>query len=306
MKGDFMVHNRHDGHHPKQQFLIQPNIGLDSDVRHSVVEILNITLANEAVLTVKTRSAHWNVSGAGFFELYILFNSQYKQLNDISDEIAERARMLGGIAIGSLQEFIDYTRVEEQPGIVPDILHLIADHEACIRFLREDARKCTEDYEDEGTFELLVSVMRLHEKMAWMLRSYIENEPIHGESRKGFYEMKDQDGLSPVTKELEKLNDDARGILVGATARVKQDMGHRLNQYNSSFFRRKTMNTDVFEGRWKQMRGQAKVWWGKLTDDDLETVSGKFDRLIGLLQVKYGYTKQQAEEEYQKRTHEQL
>ena len=42
-----------------------------------------------------------------------------------------------------------------------------------IRFLREDARKCTEEYEDEGTFELLVSVMRLHEKMAWMLRSYI-------------------------------------------------------------------------------------------------------------------------------------
>ena len=92
--------------------------------------------------------------------------------------------MLGGIAIGSLQEFIDYTRVEEQPGIVPDILHLIADHEACIRFLREDARKCTEDYEDEGTFELLVSVMRLHEKMAWMLRSYIENDLVQGESPK--------------------------------------------------------------------------------------------------------------------------
>ena len=63
---------------------------------------------NEAVLTLKTRSAHWNVSGAGFFELHILFDSQYKQLNDISDEIAERARMLGGIAIGSLQEFLHY------------------------------------------------------------------------------------------------------------------------------------------------------------------------------------------------------
>jgi starvation-inducible DNA-binding protein len=173
-----------DGHYPKLQVLIQPNIGLDSDVRHSVVKILNTTLANEAVLTVKTRSAHWNVSGAGFFELYILFDSQYEQLNDISDEIAERVRMLGGIAIGSLQEFINTTRVEEQPGLVPDILRLIADHEACIRFLREDAKKCTEEYEDEGTFELLVSVMRVHEKMAWMLRCYIENEPVHGESQK--------------------------------------------------------------------------------------------------------------------------
>jgi uncharacterized protein YjbJ (UPF0337 family) len=62
------------------------------------------------------------------------------------------------------------------------------------------------------------------------------------------------------------------------------------------------MNNNVFEGKWKQIRGQAKVWWGKLTDDDLEKVGGKFDQLIGLLQVKYGYTRQQAEEEYQKRT----
>ena len=175
--------NHNDGHHPKLKIQIQPNIGLDSDVRHSVVDILNRTLANETVLAAKTRSAHWNVSGAGFFEQHILFDSQYKQLNDVSDEIAERARMLGGIAIGSLQEFINYTRLEEQPGVVPDILRLLADHEASIRFLREDARKCTEEYEDEGTFELLVSVMRLHEKMAWMLRSYIENEPVYGESQ---------------------------------------------------------------------------------------------------------------------------
>ena len=176
-----MAHNGNDGHIPKLQVLIQPNIGLDSDVRHSVVKILNTTLANEAVLTVKTRSAHWNGSGAGFLELHILFNSQYEQLNNISDEIAERARMLGGIAIGSLQEFLSQTRMEEQPSVVPNILRLLADHEASIRFLREDARKCTEEYEDEGTFELLVSVMRLHEKMAWMLRSYIEPELPHAE-----------------------------------------------------------------------------------------------------------------------------
>jgi starvation-inducible DNA-binding protein len=179
-----MGHNHNDGHNPSLEVFIQPNIGLNSDVRHSVVDILNSTLANEAVLTLKTRNAHWNVSGAGFFELRILFDSQYKQLNDISDEIAERTRMLGGIAISSLHEYIHYTRLEEQTGVVPDILHLLADHEASIRFLREDARKCTEDYEDEGTFGLLVGVMRLHEKMAWMLRAYIENEPIHGESQK--------------------------------------------------------------------------------------------------------------------------
>ena len=62
------------------------------------------------------------------------------------------------------------------------------------------------------------------------------------------------------------------------------------------------MNNDVFLGKWKQIRGQAKIWWGKLTDDDLEKVGGNYDKLTGLLQEKYGYTRQQAEEEIEKRT----
>jgi uncharacterized protein YjbJ (UPF0337 family) len=62
------------------------------------------------------------------------------------------------------------------------------------------------------------------------------------------------------------------------------------------------INNNVFEGKWKQMRGQAKIWWSKLSDDDLGKVDGKFDKLIGLLQMKYGYTQQQAEDEYKKRT----
>ena len=61
------------------------------------------------------------------------------------------------------------------------------------------------------------------------------------------------------------------------------------------------MNQDVFEGKWKEMRGQIKEWWGKLTDDDLERVSGKADQMIGLLQQKYGYTKEHAEEEFNRR-----
>lgn len=175
-----MGDHRNDGHSPKLPVLIEPNIGLDSSVRLSIVKLLNIILSDEIVLSTKTRNAHWNVHGAGFFELHTLFESQYHLLNNISDEIAERVRMLGGFAIGGLEEFLHHTRLKEQPGDVPDILHLLADHETCIRFLREDARKCTEEYEDEGTFKLLVSLMRLHEKTAWMLRSYIESEALQG------------------------------------------------------------------------------------------------------------------------------
>jgi uncharacterized protein YjbJ (UPF0337 family) len=64
------------------------------------------------------------------------------------------------------------------------------------------------------------------------------------------------------------------------------------------------MNKDISEGKWKQMRGKAKVWWGKLTDNDLDRAAGKFDILAGLLQEKYGYTRQRADAEIDKRVAE--
>jgi uncharacterized protein YjbJ (UPF0337 family) len=64
------------------------------------------------------------------------------------------------------------------------------------------------------------------------------------------------------------------------------------------------MNSDVFAGKWKQVRGEAKVWWGKLTDDDLDKVAGRFEMFIGLLQEKYGYHRAQAEQEIEQRVTE--
>jgi uncharacterized protein YjbJ (UPF0337 family) len=64
------------------------------------------------------------------------------------------------------------------------------------------------------------------------------------------------------------------------------------------------MNKDIFEGKWKQMRGQVREWWGKLTDDELEQAGGKADQLIALLQQKYGYSREQAEQEFERRIKE--
>jgi uncharacterized protein YjbJ (UPF0337 family) len=55
-----------------------------------------------------------------------------------------------------------------------------------------------------------------------------------------------------------------------------------------------TMNTDTVQGKWKQAKGLVKQRWGKLTDDDLTSLSGKKDELIGKLQERYGYTREQA------------
>ncbi len=57
------------------------------------------------------------------------------------------------------------------------------------------------------------------------------------------------------------------------------------------------MNEDILQGQWKQIRGKVKEWWSVLTDDDLNRINGQRDQLIGLLQEKYGFTKDQATRE---------
>lgn len=64
------------------------------------------------------------------------------------------------------------------------------------------------------------------------------------------------------------------------------------------------MNQDVFAGRWKQIRGRAKEWWGELTDDELDRIEGNRDRLVGLMQERYGWSRAQAEEEIDRRFRE--
>jgi uncharacterized protein YjbJ (UPF0337 family) len=57
------------------------------------------------------------------------------------------------------------------------------------------------------------------------------------------------------------------------------------------------MNSDQFEGKWKQLKGQVKQRWGKLTDDDVTALGGKKDELVGKIQERYGITREQAERE---------
>lgn len=57
------------------------------------------------------------------------------------------------------------------------------------------------------------------------------------------------------------------------------------------------MNMDQLEGKWEEIKGQVKEKWGKFTNDDLTTISGKKDQLLGKLRKHYGYTAEQASNE---------
>lgn len=156
---------------------MKPNIGLNDSQRKGVVEILNRLLADEVVLYVKTRNYHWNVEGPDFSETHKFFEAQYEQLDEIMDAVAERARALGGRAAGSLGEYLKLTKLKEDDGKVSGekamIKDLLLSHETIVQRLRKEVVIVGDKLGDIGTNDFITGVIEDHEKMAWMLRSYL-------------------------------------------------------------------------------------------------------------------------------------
>lgn len=154
------------------------NIGINDKNRAGSAAILNRLLSDEFVLYTKTRNYHWNVTGPDFSELHKFFEAQYEELDEIMDEVAERSRAIGEKALGSLKDFIHNTQLKETPGTdIPGekmIENLLTDHETLIQSLRKDLVTAGEKYQDMGTSDFLTGLLEQHEKMAWMLRSYLD------------------------------------------------------------------------------------------------------------------------------------
>lgn len=153
------------------------SIGLPAKSLSEAAKILNQLLADEHVLYIKTRNAHWNVTGPDFSSMHEFFESQYNQLEEMIDEIAERVRMVGGIAEGTMKGFLNLSNLKEYAEKKTDSLsfirNLLADHESIIKTTRENIDKVGEELKDEGTADFLTEVLQDHEKMAWMLRAHL-------------------------------------------------------------------------------------------------------------------------------------
>jgi starvation-inducible DNA-binding protein len=156
----------------KNQVDFQPNIGLGKDDRHAVVTILNEILPIETGLTIRTRIAHWNLRGSGYSEQRIMLASQCEQLNQITEKLAERIKMLGELAIDLLQEFLHEFKMDDLFIDPPNIQDLLTAHEKIIRKIRVEAKKCSDELGDEVTRQFLLEILFQHEKMAWTLRSF--------------------------------------------------------------------------------------------------------------------------------------
>lgn len=160
----------------------ETNIGLSRDERSGVCALLDGVLADLNLLQVKTRKAHWDVSGPQFYALHKLWDEQYTALAQEIDGVAERVRMLGSFPVATMAGWLERTSLKEAPGRIGNatdtVVALTQDHESLIRTLRDGIDACDDKFNDKGTADHLTGLLRAHESMAWMLRAFVEGENV--------------------------------------------------------------------------------------------------------------------------------
>ena len=152
------------------------NIGIPEKNRQAVAASLNQLLADEHVLYNKTRNYHWSIEGPSFMEFHKLYESQYTLLAETIDQIAERIRTIGHFAEGRLKELLKLATLDEPEAPTDQtqqIEILDADHETIIVKLRKLIKEFDEKHNDIGSSDFVTGLLKQHEKMAWMLRSYL-------------------------------------------------------------------------------------------------------------------------------------
>lgn len=152
-------------------------IGLSEENLEKSISLLGVVLSDEMTLYIKTRKFHWNVAGQSFMELHKLFESQYSELEQLIDNVAERIGKLGGKTIGTMNEFSLLTRIVEHPNKYPVqnsmLTELLNDHKTIIYELRKDIDICNNECHDAGTADMLTGILQQHETIAWILRRYL-------------------------------------------------------------------------------------------------------------------------------------
>ncbi|MAY14690.1 MAG: DNA starvation/stationary phase protection protein [Oceanospirillaceae bacterium] len=153
------------------------NIGISAEHREAISQGLGRLLADTYTLYLTTHNFHWNITGPMFNSLHAMFMTQYTELWNAVDPIAERIRSLGHVAPGSYAQFAELASLPDAPLVPPkatEMIRILADgHEATARTARS-LFKLVEEASDEPTADLLTQRLAIHEQTAWMLRAQLE------------------------------------------------------------------------------------------------------------------------------------
>ncbi|QUT08380.1 DNA starvation/stationary phase protection protein [Sphingobium phenoxybenzoativorans] len=155
----------------------QVNIGIGEEDRVAICEGLSRLLADTYTLYLTSHNFHWNVTGPMFNSLHAMFMTQYTELWNAIDPIAERIRSLGQPAPGSYAQFAKLSSLPDAPEVPPKALDMVdilaKGHEAAARTART-LFPLVEKASDEPTADLLTQRIGVHEQAAWMLRALLE------------------------------------------------------------------------------------------------------------------------------------
>ena len=154
---------------------LSPDTGMRSEKRRAVADSLGNALADAFRLYFNVQTLHWNVEGPMFYSLHKLTETQYDELSESVDTIAERIRALGLPALQTMSEFNDRTELTDLPtsgDLKGRIARLVADYEkAGLRLAK--IIKLAEEAGDIKTADLLTEQLGRYEENAWMLRATI-------------------------------------------------------------------------------------------------------------------------------------
>src|ERR1700732_2537127 len=157
-------------------------IALDETACDSSITNLNQILADTITLRDLYKKHHWQVAGATFYQLHLLFDKHYEEQTELVDAIAERIQLLGGISIAMAADVAETTIIPRPPRgreeVPVQISRLLEAHE----FLLKEARTMAEQADkagDAGTNDLLVSkVIRTNELQVWFVAEHVVDVPV--------------------------------------------------------------------------------------------------------------------------------
>ena len=152
-------------------------LALSDAIRKASIIDLNRTLADAIVLRDLYEKHHWQVSGATFRELHLLFDDHQGQQGELIDQIAERIMQLGGISIAMGVDAAQDSEIPRPPrdreAPSAQLERLVTAHEIVLSFARQAAHRASKQG-DDGTNDLLVSdVIRLNEKQSWFVSEHL-------------------------------------------------------------------------------------------------------------------------------------
>jgi starvation-inducible DNA-binding protein len=160
---------------------MQP-LQLEEPVRLEMTEQLNQLLADTMTLRDLYKKSHWQVSGATFYQLHLLFDKHYEEQSEIVDTIAERIMLLGGVSIAMAADVAETTRIPRPPKgreeVPVQLSRLLDAHQIIVTSCRELAERA-DKLGDTGTNDMVVSdVLRTNELQIWFVSEHLVDAPL--------------------------------------------------------------------------------------------------------------------------------